>query len=77
MSYVIGDLQQEVLEKLIAKEIKRYLRNFAKTTEMERSNFDEFLQDWLWSVENDGNKTRLYQAYIQIEGRTKLIKIDF
>lgn len=76
MAYVIGELQQEVLEKVLAREIKKHLRKFAKTTDMERNHFEEFLEDWENSV--DGTELmRLYQSYRQIEGNKKLLEIEF
>tara|TARA_R110002126_G_scaffold78629_1_gene195633 strand:+ start:15247 stop:15480 length:234 start_codon:yes stop_codon:yes gene_type:complete len=77
MSYLIGDLQQKALESFLSKVIKRHLRKFAKTTEMERSNFNEFLQDWIWSLNNNSEISRIYQAYEQLEGRITLIEIEF
>jgi hypothetical protein len=77
MSYVIGDLQKQALEIFLSKLIKRHLKKFANTTEMERSNFDDFLQDWIWSLDNNSEIARIYQAYEQLEGRTSLIEIEF
>ena len=44
---------------------------------MERSNFNEFLQDWIWSLNNNSEISRIYQAYEQLEGRITLIEIEF
>ena len=76
MPHVIGDLQAEALEKYLAKEIKKELRKFAKTTENERTSFKEFLEDWENFV-SGRDLMRLYQAYRQIEGRNFLLMIEF
>jgi hypothetical protein len=77
MSHIIGKIQGEALETFLSKEIKKHLKKFAKTTEMERTNFDDFLQDWEWSLDPNGTICKLYQAYNQLNGRTILLKIEF
>jgi hypothetical protein len=77
MPKLIRDKQAEVLEMFLSKLIKRHLRKFAKTTEMERSNFEDFLQDWVWSLKDNSEIANLYQVYLQINGRISLIEIDF
>mgnify|MGYP000619170453 CR=1 FL=1 len=77
MSQVIQELQVKALKSHLAKIFKRHLRKFAKTTEMERSDFDELLQDWVWSLDSNSELMRLFEGYRQIGGGSFDLKINF
>lgn len=73
MSHVIGEKQADAVRALIAKEIKKHLRQFAKTTD--RTVFTEFLQDWEWSLKERDPVLMLYRAFRQLGGITNEITI--
>lgn len=77
MAFILQEHQAKVSREFIAKEIKRHLRKFAKTTQNERTCFEDFLQDWLWSLDNNSQIARLYQAFRQLEGESHLIEVDY